>query len=148
MLAGFLAICLGACAFGAAFPPGEWHAALEKPSWNPPNWLFGPVWTLLYIMIATSGWLVWKREGFAGAKLAFAVFAAQLALNALWSYLFFGLHRPDLAFFNIVLLWVMIAITIMLFRRHDQLAAALLLPYLAWVTFASALNLSLWRLNS
>lgn len=129
------------------FPPGEWHAALAKPSWNPPNWLFGPVWTLLYTMMAVAVWLVWRERGWSGAREQLILFGMQLALNAAWSWLFFGLHRPDLALIDIVLLWLAILLTILSFREFSQTAAWLLVPYLAWVTFATLLNLALWRMN-
>jgi tryptophan-rich sensory protein len=155
----FLLICFGAAAFGGQFTPGEWYAALAKPSWNPPAWAFAPVWTLLYAMMAVAGWLVWRSgerapvrsasEAVQGPSrsLALAVYALQLVLNGAWSWLFFGLHRPGLAFAEIVLLWLAILATVVLFWRRKPLAGALLLPYLAWVGFAAALNFSLWRLN-
>jgi tryptophan-rich sensory protein len=96
---------------GAFFRPGEWYERLKKPSWRPPNRLFAPVWTVLYVMIAVSGWLVWREFGFAGAVLPLAVYALQLVLNAAWTPLFFGLHRPDLAFVDIVLVWLSIVAT-------------------------------------
>lgn len=133
---------------GSRFMPGEWYANLTKPSWNPPAAVFGPVWTLLYLLMGISSGLVWRRAGFAGEPLAMGLFCFQLILNALWSYLFFGLQRPDLAFFEIVLLWLAILATLVLFWRISMAAGALLLPYLAWVTFAAILNLQLWRLNT
>jgi len=147
-LACFLAACFLAAATGALFRPGEWYERLKKPSWRPPNRLFGPVWTVLYLMIAVAGWLVWRDAGFANAGLALAVYAAQLLLNAAWTPLFFGLHRPDLGFADIVLVWISIVLTIVFFYPIDAVAALLLVPYLAWVTFASALNFAVWRLNS
>ncbi|MBN2587169.1 MAG: tryptophan-rich sensory protein [Candidatus Fermentibacteraceae bacterium] len=145
----FLAIwvlaSLSAGFIGSRFPPGEWYETLEKPSFNPPGWIFGPVWTLLYILMGTAAWLVWKEQGFSPALI---LFIAQLALNALWSYLFFGANRPDLAFFEIVVLWVLILLTMIFFWKARTLAGALLVPYLLWVSFASVLNFSLWRLNT
>jgi len=146
-LASFIAAAFAAAAFGSLFPPGSWYAQLVKPAWTPPSWLFGPVWTLLYLTIGVSGWMVWRRAGLSGARAAFVVFAAQLVLNAAWSWLFFGLQRPGLALVEIALLWLSIAATAELFRRVDARAGALLLPYLAWVGFAAALNAELWRLN-
>jgi tryptophan-rich sensory protein len=146
-LLGFVAACTLAASSGALFRPGEWYERLKKPSWRPPNWVFAPAWTILYLMIAGSGWLVWREEGFYGAVFPLTVYALQLLLNAAWSPLFFGLHRPDLGFFDIVLLWLTIIATIVLFQPISVLAAALLLPYLAWVTFAAALNFSVWHLN-
>jgi tryptophan-rich sensory protein len=146
-LLGFIAACFLAAITGAFFRPGEWYERLKKPSWRPPNRLFAPVWTLLYFMIAVSGWLVWREAGFAGAAWPLAVYALQLVLNAAWTPLFFGLHRPDLGFADIVLVWLSIVATIVLFIPIHFGAALLLVPYLAWVTFATALNLAVWRLN-
>lgn len=133
---------------GSRFMPGEWYAELAKPSWNPPSAVFGPVWSTLYLMMGVAAWLVWRKVGWAGAPLALGLFALQLVLNALWSYLFFGLHQPALAFVDIVLLWLAILATTAAFWRVSTPAAVLLLPYLCWVTFAGALNLQLWRLNT
>lgn len=146
-LAGFVGACGLAALTGVLFRPGPWFARLRKPAWQPPDWLFAPVWTILYLMIAVAGWLVWRAEGFAGARLALAVYGVQLVLNAAWTPLFFGLHRPDLGFADIVLLWAAIAATIALFHPVSAVAALLLVPYLAWVTFAGALNLAVWRRN-
>jgi benzodiazapine receptor len=148
VLLGFVGVCGFAASTGAVFPPGEWYAHLVKPVWRPPNWLFAPAWTILYLTIAVSGWLVWWDYGFAAAALPLAVYATQLVLNAAWTPIFFGLHRPDLAFFEIVLLWLSILATMVLFYPLNAGAAGLLVPYLAWVTFAAALNLAIWRLNS
>ena len=144
----FIAACFGAAASGAFFKPGAWYERLDKPSWRPPNRLFAPVWTILYLMIAVSGWLIWRQAGFAGAALPLAVFALQLILNAAWTPLFFGLRRPDLGFVDIVLVWLSIVATIMLFQPVSAIAALLLVPYLAWVTFAAVLNFSIWRRNA
>jgi tryptophan-rich sensory protein len=147
-LFGFVGACFLAAATGAVFPPGEWYDQLVKPSWRPPNWLFAPAWTVLYLTIAVSGWLVWREFGFAAAALPLAIYFVQLILNAAWTPIFFGLHRPDLAFFEIVLLWLSIVATIAFFHPLNAGAAWLLSPYLAWVTFATALNLAIWQLNS
>lgn len=142
----FLVIAFSAAAFGAAFPPGEWYAALSKPSWTPPNWLFGPVWSALYAMIGFSGWRLWNGRS-SGTTPALAAWGVQLVLNALWSWIFFGLERPGLAFIEIAVLWLAILATMALAWRHDRLAAGLLGPYLAWVSFASALTYAIWQLN-
>ena len=143
----FLAATFSAAAVGALFMPGSWYETLVKPAWTPPNWLFGPVWTALYIMIAVSGWLIWRQAETSHVRLALIVFAAQLALNSLWSWLFFGLQRPDLALIDILLLEGAIAWMIVLFWPLSRLAGALLIPYLIWVSFATLLNAALWRLN-
>jgi tryptophan-rich sensory protein len=146
-LAGWLVLSFSAAAIGGFFMPGTWYANLNKPSWNPPNWIFGPVWTVLYATMAVAAWLVWKRGGFAAQRAALSLFLAQLLFNALWSPLFFGLRRPALAFADIVLLWLALLGTVIAFWKVRMIAGAILLPYLAWVTFASALNFALWRLN-
>jgi translocator protein len=145
-LAAFLvavAIAAGIGALGVQGTAAEYQQ-LRQPAWAPPSWLFGPVWTVLYVLIAVAGWLVWQRSGF-GAALR--VYAVQLVLNAIWTPLFFGAGRYGLAFADIVVLWLLIGVTTVLFARVSRPAAALLLPYWAWVTFASALNLSIWLLN-
>lgn len=144
----WLVATLAAGFIGSQFLPGAWYEALDKPSWTPPNAVFGPVWTALYLMMAVAAWLVWRKAGFAGASAALTLFVVQLALNALWSYLFFGLHRPDLALIDILLLWLVILATLLLFWRIQPLAGALLVPYLLWVTYATALNFQIWRLNA
>jgi tryptophan-rich sensory protein len=147
-LAGWLALCFSAASIGAVFMPGEWYLALKKPSWNPPGWIFGPVWSALYTMMAVGAWLVWRRGGFAAQRRPLALFLTQLGLNAAWTPLFFGLHRPGLAFGEIVLLWLAIAATLAAFRPVSRAAAWLLIPYLLWVSFAAVLNFALWWLNS
>jgi benzodiazapine receptor len=142
-----LVVCFGAGWIGSRFQPGEWYAQLAKPSWNPPNWLFGPVWSALYLMMAVAAWLVWKRHGFRRAAVPLAAFVVQLVLNAAWTWLFFGMQQPGVAFAEIVVLWLAIAVTLVLFWKRNALAGALMAPYLAWVTFAAALNYALWRLN-
>jgi benzodiazapine receptor len=149
-LLGFIALCLAAGALGAAVTApaiATWYPTLVKPSFNPPNWIFGPVWTTLYVLMAIAAWLVWRRGGFAATRTAMLLFVGQLMLNSLWSLLFFGLHRTDLALVDVVLLLVVIAATALAFRRHSATATLLLLPYLAWVSFATALNFAIWRLN-
>jgi translocator protein len=143
----WLLLPLLAGAFGSQFQPGAWYAALEKPSWNPPSWVFGPVWTVLYIMMGVAAWLVWDRYRSA-ARAALAVFVVQVVFNGLWSYLFFGLQSPALAFAGIVILWSLIVTTLVLFWRARTVAGVLLLPYLAWVSFAAVLNFTIWQLNA
>lgn len=150
VLALFVLICLGTAGLGAAWTNlsvGDWYATLNKPSWNPPKWVFGPVWTALYIGMAVAAWLVWRKNGLADAWLPLLLFGVQLFLNAAWSALFFGMRSPGIAFADIVLLWIAILATIIAFGRVSSLAATLLVPYLAWVSFATALNWSIWRMN-
>ena len=147
-LLGWLGVTFATAWAGSRFMPGAWYAALAKPAWNPPNAIFAPVWSVLYGLMAVAAWLVWRRAGFSGAGAALGLFAVQLILNALWSYLFFGRHQPGLAFGDIVVLWVAILSVVLLFWRVDRVAGALLLPYLAWVSFAAYLNFTLWRLNA
>jgi len=147
VLVGFVGACFLTAVTGAMFPPGDWYERLAKPSWRPPNWLFAPTWTVIYLTIAVSGWMVWRKSGFAGAALPLAIYLLQLVLNAAWTPIFFGLRRPALAFFEIIMLWLSIVATIAIFHSHSVAAAWLLLPYLAWVMFAAALNFTIWRLN-
>ena len=146
-LAGWILLCFTAPAIGGFFLPGEWYASIKKPAWNPPNWIFGPVWKALYLMMACAAWLVWRRGGWAAQRRVLGIFLVQLALNAAWTPLFFGLHWPGLAFAEIVLLWLTILATMFSFHAANRRAAWLLAPYLAWVTFATGLNFELWRLN-
>ncbi len=143
-LGGWLVVCFGAAAFGARHRPGEWYAGLAKPAWTPPGRLYAPVRSTLYTMMAVAAWLVWRAVG-PGAELA--LFVVQLALNAAWSLLFFGRHRPFLALLDIGALWLAVAATLLAFWHVRPLAGWLLVPYLAWLTFAAALNAALWRLN-
>lgn len=149
-LVGFLAASLAAGAIGGivtnpAIP--TWYQQIEKPSWTPPGWLFGPVWTALYLAMGVAAWLVWRRGGWAANGRALTLFGVQLVLNALWSFLFFGLRSPGLAMVEIVVLWLAILLTLLAFWRVSRPAGALLAPYLLWVTFASALNFTIWRMN-
>ena len=146
-LAIFIAATAVAAASGARFKPGEWYENLNHPWFRPPNWIFPVTWTILYCMIAASAFFVWRASGWTGATTAFLVFFIQLGLNSAWSWIFFGLHRPDLALYEAVALWLSILTTILLFAPHSALAAWLLLPYLVWVAFAVFLNWTLWRLN-
>jgi tryptophan-rich sensory protein len=146
-LIGWLLLCFAAASLGALFMPGAWYAGLNKPPWNPPAWIFGPVWSALYTMMAVAAWLVWQRGGVAAQRRPLGLFLAQLVLNAAWTPLFFGLHRPGVAFAEIFLLWLAIAASLVAFRPVSRVAAWLLVPYLAWVSFAAMLNGTLWRLN-
>jgi benzodiazapine receptor len=148
-LAGWLAITFSAAALGAiaSAEAAAFYAQLSRPSWAPPAWLFAPVWSALYLLIAIAAWLVWRRHGWRGAAVALGLFLAQLAANALWSWLFFAWRQGALALAEVVVLWVLIVATLVAFHRGHRLAALLLVPYLAWVTFACALTYSIWKRN-
>ena len=143
----FIGLVALAAGIGSQFMPGEWYRSLNKPSWNPPNWLFGPVWTTLYVMIAIAGWLVWRSDG-PRRQAMLSFWGGQLVLNAMWSWLFFGLKRPDLAMIDIVWLWLVIGTFTIGTWRLKRSASLLFIPYWIWVTFASVLNFAIWRLNA
>lgn len=150
VLAGFAALCLAVAAIGGAVTAtsvGTWYAGLAKPSFNPPGWVFGPVWTALYLMMALAAWRVWRARDHAGVRPALRLWALQLALNLCWSLIFFGAQMIGAALAEIVVLIAAILATTLLFWRIDRLAGALLVPYAAWVGFATILNAALWRLN-
>jgi benzodiazapine receptor len=144
-------VCQGAGVIGSVFTSPAiptWYASLEKPSFNPPNWIFAPVWTLLFLLMGISLYLIWER-GLENKKVrtAIFIFSVQLALNIVWSVIFFGLQAPLYAFVEIIILWLAILITIISFYKISKLAAFLLLPYILWVSFASILNFSIMILN-
>ena len=141
----FLLLTGAAAAIGSLAMPDAWFAALRKPAFNPPNWLFAPVWTVMYVAMAVAAWRIYRRIGRMDGALV--LWFAQLACNALWSPLFFGWHRIGLALVDIAVLLVLIAVTTIAFFRRDRAAGALMLPYLAWVAFATALNAAIWQLN-
>jgi len=150
-LVGFLGLCFLVAGVGSWFTTpalDNWYAMLRKPAWTPPNWLFGPVWSILYISMAIAAWLVWRERRVEKVRLPLGLFFLQLALNGIWTGLFFTLQNPRAAFFDIVVLWGMIVVTLVYFWRVSVAAGWLLAPYLSWVTFAVALNFSIWRLNS
>lgn len=145
-LAGLALAVMAAASTGAMFPPGDWYDALDKPNWTPPNWLFPVAWTALYIAMVIAAWRVSSAPGdIAGPALAF--WAAQIALNAIWTPVFFGLRRLGAALVVLSGLWIAVAATILLSARADTIAALLLAPYLVWVSYAGALNASIWRRN-
>jgi benzodiazapine receptor len=148
-LVGWLVLSFAASAVGAvaSIQAESFYAQLAQPVWAPPPWVFGPVWTVLYALMGIAAWLVWRCGGFRANRLALALFLLQLAFNAVWSWLFFAWHRGVLSLADILVLWILIVATLVSFWRVRPLAGALLIPYLLWVSFASALNYSLWQLN-
>jgi tryptophan-rich sensory protein len=144
ILASFVAAAIGSA---ASIQAGPFYTQLVRPEWAPPSSVFGPVWTVLYLLMGIAAWLAWRVAGFRAARTALTLFLVQLVVNALWSWLFFAWHRGAGAFADIVLLWLLIVATVIGFWRVRALAGVLLLPYLAWVSFASALNFAVWQLN-
>ncbi|WP_111642154.1 TspO/MBR family protein [Marinimicrobium alkaliphilum] len=146
---GWLALVFFAAAVGggASVDAGSFYLDLNRPGWAPPPWLFGPVWTLLYIMMAFAAWMVWREKGFSGAPLALGLFVLQLGFNALWTWLFFVWQWGFGAFIEILLLWLLLVATTSAFARIKPVAGLLLLPYLAWVSFACALTWAIWQRN-
>lgn len=146
----FVGACLAVGRIGSIFTSlsrATWYETLRRPDWAPPDWLFGPVWTALYIAMGVAAWLVWRRLGLPGAIVPLTLFAIQLLLNLAWTGIFFGLRAPGAAFVEIIALWAAILATMAAFWRVSRTAGLLLLPYLLWVTYAAALNYQIWRLN-
>ena len=148
-LLGWLLVSFAASAVGAvaSIRAESFYSQLAQPAWAPPPEVFGPVWTALYAMMGIAAWLVWRSDGFHAHRRALTLFLVQLAFNALWSWLFFTWHQGALALADIVLLWILILATLVAFWRVHRIAGALLIPYLLWVSFAAALNYSVWQLN-
>ena len=147
-LIGLVAVCLGTAAIGGAITSssvGTWYQTLQRPAWTPPDWVFAPVWTALYVSMAMAGWLVWRTGE--DVRLPLVLFGIQLLLNLGWSVLFFGLRSPGAAAVEIVWLWAAIVATTVVFVRRVRLAGWLFVPYAVWVTFAAALNVAIWRMN-
>ncbi len=144
LVVSFIAAAVGAA---ASVQATSFYTQLVQPDWAPPPSIFGPVWSFLYALMGVAAWLVWRSSGSRLARAALTLFLAQLVLNALWSWLFFGWHRGAFAFVDILLLWGLIAATLVSFWRIRPLAGALLIPYLLWVSFAGVLNYSVWQLN-
>ncbi len=146
LIAVLLAVVVGGLG-GAATDIGPWYYALNKPSWQPPDWLFGPVWTSIYVLTAIAGVRAWRRGDPRQRRLFAIALALNIVLNILWSVIFFTLKRPDLALLEVVPLWLSIGLLALLVRRYSPLSALLLLPYLAWVAFAAYLNWTIVQLN-
>ena len=148
-LIGWLIITFIAAAIGSAASAesGLFYQQISRPEWAPPGWLFAPVWTILYILMGISAWIVWRIDGFRRARIALSLFIIQLVLNAIWTWIFFVWRQGALAFAEILILWALILCTTIAFWRVRVIAGILLLPYLAWVSFASVLTFTVWRLN-
>jgi len=148
-LVGWLLLTFAFAGVGAlaSLRAETFYTQLIRPTWAPPSWLFGPVWSVLYLLMGIAAWLVWRSRGFRIHRGALVLYIVQLVANALWTWLFFAWHRGAMASIEVVLLWLLILATLVSFWRRNALAGVLLLPYLAWVTFASALTLAVWRLN-
>jgi benzodiazapine receptor len=149
-LVGWLLLSLMTGSLGAiaSVNAKQFYSQLTQPSWAPPSWVFAPVWSILYVMMGLAAWLVWQSNSLGKTRFALTLYMLQLALNALWSWIFFAWHQGALAFAEILVLWVLIAAVIVAFWRMSVLAAALMFPYLLWVTFATALTFAIWRLNA
>lgn len=148
-LAAWLAVTFAAAAVGAAASAnaGTFYQQLVRPAWAPPGWVFGPVWTVLYVLMGVAAWIVWRPAGFRAAVVPLTLFLVQLAVNALWTWLFFIWKQGGWAFAEILVLWVLILATLVTFWRARPVAGILLVPYLGWVTFAAVLNFVTWRMN-
>jgi translocator protein len=143
----WLGLTFGAAWLGSRFLPDQWYQNLSKPPWNPPNSIFAPVWTILYLLMALAAWWIWRSYELQATLFPLTMFVLQLLLNAAWSWLFFGRHRPDLAFLDIIGLWFALLIALLSFWRLAALAGILLIPCLAWVSFAAILNWTVWQMN-
>jgi tryptophan-rich sensory protein len=151
VLIGILAVCFLEAGIGASITfqsVNGWYRTIQKPAWTPPDWVFSPVWTVLYALMAVAAWLVWRRAGWRAARFPLVLFGLQLVLNVGWSLCFFGFRNPGLAAAEIVVLWLAIAVTTAAFWLHSRAAALLMGPYLAWTSFALVLNVAIWRLNA
>lgn len=145
MLVGLILVTFCAPLAGMFSPPVDWYVSINKPAWNPPSWIFGPVWTALYLMMAAAACLVWRRDGW---RRPLWLYLVQLLLNAAWTPVFFGAREIGWALVVILVLWAAILVTLLAFRQVSRAAGWMLVPYLAWVSFATVLNLTLWRMNS
>lgn len=150
-LVGWIGICYLVAWTGATVSPGivspEWYESIQKPEWNPPAWIFGPVWTFLYTAMGIAAWNVWRKYRFGQARVALSLFLIQLVLNGLWSQLFFGFHQIGWAFLEIIILLFFIVLTTIAFFYKSKLSGWLMVPYIAWVSFATVLNGTIWWIN-
>ena len=146
----FVTGCFVVAGVGALFTASsvnEWYPMIRKPSWTPPSWLFGPVWTFLYLIMGIAAWIIWYKASWDRASWALGLFAFQLVLNAAWSPLFFGLQSPLAGLLAIIPLWAAILVTLLLFWKISPFAGLLMVPYWLWVSFATVLNFAIWRMN-
>ncbi len=143
----WILLCFAPSASALFVEVGGWYEALAKPAWTPPAWVFGPVWTALYLMMGIAAWRVWRHRSEPGADASLAIFVIHLFFNAAWMWLFFGLHLLVISAIELLVLWVMIAVLVVRFRNHDAWAGRLLMPYLAWVTYAATLNIGIAMMN-
>jgi tryptophan-rich sensory protein len=146
-LAFWLILTFGVAYLSSQFEPGEWYRTISKPSWTPPGWIFGPVWSLLYLSMGVSAWLVWRKRTGEAVRLPLSIYLVQLIVNGLWSWFFFGRQMIGVALLDLVILVLVVSINLVLFMRIDRRAGVLLIPYLIWICFAAALNFQIWRLN-
>lgn len=146
-LAFWVVLTFSIAAFASQFEPGEWYKSIAKPIWTPPGWLFGPVWGILYFSMSISAWLVWRQRPNTAVTISLMFYLTQLALNGLWSWLFFGRQWIGLALIDLIVLVITVAIMIVMFIRISKAAGFILLPYLFWISFAAALNFEIWRIN-
>lgn len=146
-LAFWVVLTFSVATLASQFEPGDWYSKIAKPTWTPPGWLFGPVWSILYLSMSVAAWLVWRHRSTAKASLPLALYLLQLLLNGLWSWLFFGRQWIDLALIDLMILVTLVAITVVMFLRVSKTAGLMLLPYLLWISFAAALNYQIWRMN-
>ena len=146
-LAFWIIVTFGVAAFASQFEPGAWYKTTAKPTWTPPGWLFGPVWGMLYLAMSISAWLVWRQRSDVKVSLPLSLYLVQLALNGLWSWLFFGRQLIGVALIDLIILTLLIALTMAMFMRIRKVAGIMMLAYLGWVSFAAALNFQIWRMN-
>jgi len=144
---GWFIVCFVAGWIGSMAVSGDWYTELRKPPFNPPDWVFSAIWIILYILMAVSAWLVWGKRGFLGTKIPMTLFIIQLGLNAAWPWIFFNLKAPGWAFLEIIILWFFLLFTLSSFWIENPPAAALLVPYFGWISYAALINYTIWRIN-
>jgi len=146
-LAFWIVLTFSVAAFASQFEPGVWYTTIAKPDWTPPGWLFGPVWGMLYLAMSISAWLIWRQRSQSAVSIPLGFYMMQLAVNGLWSWIFFGRQWIGLAFIDLITLVILVAMTLAVFLRIRKAAGLMLIPYLIWISFAAALNFQIWRMN-